>query len=402
MAKRKDFLDVITLEEAKDVVSRLPIRLESEKVGLGQALGRITSENIYSPIDIPLFDKATVDGYAVNSSDTFRVDEDDPTQLKVKGYVRAGETPDVPVEKKSTVGIGTGAPIPRGADAVVMVEYCEELGDEINVYKSVAPRENIMLAGSDIKAGELIIKDNTRLSPRELGTLAAAGINSVQVYRNVKVAVVSIGDELTEPGIEIEFGKIYDINGTSITNAVKASGGEPEYFLLGDDSAEIRQKLEQILSHHDIIVTTAGTSAGVGDLMYDIVSELGEVLVHGVAIKPGKPTLIGICKDKPIFCLPGNPTSALITFYTFVSPLLPVEKNLPKRHAKLAKRIYSAKGRYEYMPVKVREAKAYPILVGSEAISTLKKADGYIEIPEKVDILMEMSDVEVNMINDNI
>lgn len=430
----KQFLEITEKEKVEKIIADFsaklatPIAVEAEKVKIGEALGRIASADIFSLLSIPPFDRATMDGYAVVASDTFYADENNPSSLIIKGYIPAGEFPSQCVEKGYCMGISTGAPLPKGANAVVKVENTSEYldsmeGEEIKrvkIYKPVAPAENIMPAGSDIKRGEQIVMNGTTLTPRETGVLAACGINEVLVRKKPIVAIISTGNEIIAPGEDLKPGKIYDVNAQTLSDSVRESGCTPLFLGIASDKIEeMTGKIEESLKKGaDVIIASGGTSAGVGDLLPKAIEELGEILVHGVDIKPGKPLIFGLLHGKPVFGLPGNPTSALITFNLFVAPLLRTisgihlqnyeegERRKTKRiKAKAGLRIFSERGRNEYVlvnlvPVKTAEEGeepllAYPILSGSGAITTLSKADGYIFMEKGKEIIEEGELVEV-------
>ncbi|MDI6654914.1 MAG: molybdopterin biosynthesis protein, partial [Candidatus Hydrothermarchaeota archaeon] len=263
--------------------------------------------------------------------------------------------------------------------------------------------------------GETILREGTPISPRETGVLAALGIEKIPVYRKPKVGIISTGDELVEPGKKLEYGKIYDVNARAIADAVVENGGEAEFSgIVRDEPKALLVKLKEMIDKYDIIITSGGTSAGIGDLSYRVIDRLGKpgVIVHGIAIKPGKPTIIGAAKNKLIFGLPGYPTSAMIIFDVFVAPLIRelaglTQKERKKILAKVAMRIHSAKGRYEYLLVNLVKGangalSAYPVLTGSGAITTLAEADGYVEIPENREMILEESEVEVTLLSDAI
>lgn len=457
----KQFLEITEKKEVEELIAELSakiaaeiaIKMKTEKVrigdGEGDALGRIASTDIFSTLDIPPFDRATMDGYAVIASDTFYAAEDNPSLLIVNGYIQAGEfpSPSQYVKKGYCTGISTGAPLPKGANAVVKVENTsdyeegEKEGGEgknrniktVKIYKPVAPAEYIMFAGSDIKRGEKIVVKGTRLTPRETGVLAACGIREVEVRKKPSVAVISTGNELVAPGTQattLEPGKIYDVNAQTVCDSVRevcsssGSGCVPLFLGVAKDNLEdLSAKLNESLAKGaDVIIFSGGTSAGAGDLLPTAIEMFGEILVHGVDIKPGKPFILGMVQGKPVFGLPGNPTSALVTFNLFVAPLLrrisgeyfykgrEGKQNLERRKkvkATAAVRIFSEKGRNEYVLVKVNLAKtkpaeegnllAYPILTGSGAITTLSNADGYIFVEKGKEIVEEGEEVEVEI-----
>ncbi len=407
---RKIFRTVVRLEEAlRAIEGYCRLQRRREVVEISKAVGRVLAEDIYAPIDIPPFDRATMDGYAARAEDTFGADEDSPVRLKLVGRIEAGEKPGVELKPGEAVEIATGAAMPKGANAVVMVEYTRRAGDFVEVLKPVVPGENVMFAGSDIMSGELVLREGTLLTHREIGVLAACGIKDVAVYAKPRVAIISTGNELVEVGKELDYAKIYDVNSMTLAAAVAENGGEP--ILLGiarDEREEIAALVQRGLEIADIVLTSGSTSAGAGDVMYAILDEFEPgVVVHGVAIKPGKPTVIAFSDGKPIFGLPGYPTSALTIFEVLVAPLIRKLSGLPaeervKLRARLSFKVFSAEGRREFLPVNVVEGKegfaAYPVLGSySGAISALAFSDGFIEVPEDVVILDEGEIVEVRL-----
>ncbi len=398
----KEFHSVVSIAEAKErLFSSYKPEPESEHVALNQALYRVAAEHIIAPVDVPPFDRASMDGYAVLARDTFYSDEENPAELKFKDYITAGDNRKFEIVPGEAVGIATGAPMPKGANAVVMVEYTHSEKSWVKIYRPVAPGENVMAAGSDIMRGETVLRKGTMLSPRETGVLAALGIMEVKVYRKPKVAILSTGDEIIAPGDSLNFGKIYDVNSRAIADSVIENGGDPFFDGIIEDNQELlKKKLMNLVSgEYDIIITSGGTSAGAGDISYKVIDELGKpgILVHGVAIKPGKPTIIGVAGGKPIFGLPGYPTSAMIVFYVFVAPIIRVLAGLPKEEitsidARASMRMFSAKGRYEYKLVNLVRA-------SDGSLSAYPVADGYIEVPENVSMLSEGEEVKVALLS---
>ncbi|ENN96791.1 molybdopterin biosynthesis protein MoeA/LysR substrate binding-domain-containing protein [Methanocaldococcus villosus KIN24-T80] len=388
------YLTLKNIEEAKKIV-RDYLMGDVETVSIEEAVNRVLAEDVFSDIDIPPFDRATVDGYAVIAEDTFNADEDKPVELKVIDEIRAGEIKNIEIKRGECVEIATGAMIPKNANAVVMVEYTEREGDKVKIYKPIAPMENIQFAGSDVMVGELVLRKNTLLTPKDIGVLAAIGRKKVRVYKKLKFAIISTGNELVSPGEVLEDGKIYDINSYTLMSYIKNLGYD--YVFLGivrDNVEDIKEKINKGLGLADIILLSGGTSAGRGDLVEKAIEMLGgEILIHGLKIKPGKPTIIGKVKNKLVIGLPGYPTSCLTVF----DVLFGNEKNLIK--AKFRGRYISAKGRVEYLPVmlvKGKEYSCYPITKGSGAITTLSEADGYVVIDENREILEE-EDVDVHL-----
>ena len=394
------FLKVVSLEKALEVIDSFPLEPKVEKVSLEEALGRVLAEDVSSPIDVPPFDRATVDGYAVRAEDTFMASESEPVRLKVVGEINAGDTPKIELGAGEAVYISTGAPLPKGADAVIQFEDVDREGDEVIIYKPAYPSLGVMKAGADIPKGKLLLRKGTRLGFKETALLSAVGMVEVSVFRKPKVAVISTGNEVVLPGEELKPGQIYDINGRAIADAVRELGGEA--FFLGiarDDRGSLKELIEKGLECCDIVILSGGASGGIRDLTSSIIEELGEVKIHGIAIQPGKPTVIGLIDGKPVFGLPGYPTSCLTNFTLLVAPLLRKligrESEVRKVKKRLAHKVFSVKGRRQFLPVRIEGEKAVPILKGSGAVTSFVEADGFIEVPETVEILEAGEEVEV-------
>jgi molybdenum cofactor synthesis domain-containing protein len=408
------FRKLLSLDEARQVINKhfVPKPLGVEEVPLLEAHGRVLAENIVAPMDIPPFDRSTVDGYAVKTKDTYGAEENKPVKLKICGTVNVGEMPMIIVEQGEAAEIVTGAPIPKGADAIVMIEYTERKNDDVYVYKAVAKDENIMKAGSDIKKGEEILKTGQLLSSSEIGVLAALGLAKIKVYVVPRVAVLSTGAEVTEPGRKMLQGKIYDINAYSISGVVRESGAKPIYLgVISDEATELRKALRNVLESADMVVTSGGVSVGPKDLLPQTLDALGKpgVVVCGIAVKPGKPTTVAVINEKIVFSLPGHPTSALLMFQLLVRPILQKMAGMEARKpfevkAFVTMRMFSAKGRRTFIMVKLRHDKTNPLLAEpvqeglSGAITTLAKADGFIEIPENQQFVDAGEEVTVHIL----
>jgi molybdenum cofactor synthesis domain-containing protein len=387
----------MTFDEAKKVIAEQlkPATLGAEEIPLLDAYNRVLKENVVSTLDIPPFNRSTVDGFAVKAEDTFGAEENQPAKLTVRGTVNIGEPPKIRLAKGEAAEIVTGAPLPEGADAVVMVEDTDREAAELRVYRAVTKDGNLMKRGTDIQKGETALKAGQVLGASEIGVLAALGLTTAKVFKVPVVAVLSTGGEITEPGKQLLAGKIYDINAYSLSTAVRESGGKPVYLgVVADDKVALRKALEHALASADMVLTSGGVSVGPHDLTPQIVDSLGEpgVLVSGIAVKPGKPTTIALIGKKPVFALPGHPTSALLIFHLFARPVIQLMSGKPAVEAKTvkalaAKRMFQAKGRRTFVMVKLKRAKsgrlvAEPVETGaSGAITTLAKADGFVEIP---------------------
>ena len=407
------FRKLLTFDEARQIIHQhfKPKPLGVEEITLLEACNRVLAEDITATLDIPPFNRSTVDGYAVKAQDTFGADENKPARLNICGTVSVGEPTKTAVTHGTAVEIVTGAPIPEGADAVVMAEHTERKDNDLYVYGAVAKDENIMKAGADIKKGEKVLKAGQLLGSREIGVLAALGMAKVNVYAIPRVAVLSTGAEITEPGGRLPLGKIYDINAYSLTAAVLETGGKPIYLgVFPDDITELQKALRQALASADMVITSGGVSVGPKDVMPQTLDSLGKpgVIVCGIATKPGKPTTVALIDGKLVFSLPGHPTSALLVFHLLVRPIvqrmvgIKAGKSLRVK-AVAAMRMFPAKGRKTFIMVKLKRDEANrlvaaPVPTGlSGAITTLAKADGFVEIPENQQFIDANEEVTVHL-----
>jgi molybdenum cofactor synthesis domain-containing protein len=404
----------MSFDEAKNAINQhiKPQPLGTEEVPLLEAHSRVLSQDVTSDLDIPPFSRSTVDGYAVKAEDTYGAEENTPAKLKVCGTVNVGEPPQIKVANGEAAEIVTGAPIPDGADASVMVENTQRNGAELLVYRAVTKSENVMKKGSDIKKGETALKAGTVLGSSEIGVLAALGATKAKVYKVPVVAVLSTGGEVTEPGKKLPPGKIYDINAYSLSAAVLEAGGKPVYMgVVPDDKEQLRKALEHALASADAVITSGGVSVGPHDLTPKTVDSLGEpgLIVCGVAVKPGKPTTVGLVGRKPVFSMPGHPTSALLLFHLLVRPVIQGFAGRPVREIAVVKavagaRMFSAKGRRTFVMVKLKRADsgglvAEPVETGaSGAITTLAKADGFVEVPADEQFIDAGEEVAVSLL----
>ncbi|WP_323676032.1 molybdopterin biosynthesis protein [Halorubellus sp. PRR65] len=400
MTDHREFRDLVTPDVLRETLAGLDIAPDAESVALDDARDRVLAERVDAGIDVPGFDRAAMDGYAVRARDTFDATETDPMTLQVVGAVHAGDRPDVTLEPGDCAEISTGAVVPSTADAVVMVEDTTErdADDEaddriVEVRTAVAPGEHVMAAGADIAAGQRALGPGTLVTPREIGLLSALGVDEVRVRARPRVAVVSTGDELVPPGDDVDHGagEIHDVNTHAIAAGVREAGGAPVvYEHVGDDEAEMATTVEAAASECDLVLTSGSTSASAMDVVYRVVEERGERLLHGVAVKPGKPTLVGTIDGTAYVGLPGYPVSALSIFRTFVAPRIRDAAARPPTRtatvaATMATRERSEEGRLRLIPVGLVEdgdgaTLAYPVDKGSGATTTLTAADGVVPV----------------------
>ncbi|MGD0424022.1 MAG: molybdopterin biosynthesis protein [Candidatus Bathyarchaeia archaeon] len=416
MSDRKVFRRLQSLEEANLALRNLwKMEIHSEDIPLTEALGRVLTVDVSSTVDVPGFDRASMDGFAVNAEDIFNADEQHPIQLKVIGNIEAGDSSSRKINRAQSVEIATGAPIPIGANAVVMVEFTKRIENNVQVFKPVSVGENVTAAGSDIMTGELLLRKSQAIGPREVGLLAAAGVDNVRVFSKPRVAIFSSGNELIKSGETLNFAKLYDINGPTIAAGVTECGGAPKFYgILPDNYTVIKERLRSALEEVDIVISSGSTSSGPGDIIYKVVEELGEpgIIVHGLSLKPGKPVVIGLAGNKPIFGLPGYPTSALMIFHILVAPAIRqlaqiTETKATSIQATVPMKFFKARGRRELLPVQLISQpdgnfSAYPMQSGSGAVSSFSLADGFADLPETQEFLEEGEKINVELFGKNL
>ena len=437
MSDRKEFRDLATPAAAREAIESLDLSPPSETVPLREARGRVLAERVDAAIDVPGFDRASMDGYAVRARDTFGADEADPVELDRVGAVHAGVAPDVAVEPGTCAEVSTGAVMPDSADAVVMVERTDEVGADgdtgparVAVRTSVAPGDSVMTAGTDVAAGARALGPGTRLTPREIGLLSALGVDEVPVRGRPRVGIVSTGDELVRPGEELDpsRGEIYDVNSTTIAAGVAEAGGEPvRYPHAGDDYDEMERLLRRAADECDLVLSSGSTSASAVDVIYRVIEARGELLLHGVAVKPGKPMLVGRLDrsgeaspdadprggESAYVGLPGYPVSALTIFRTFVAPAIREAAGRPEpATATVAGRMgvgeRYGEGRMRLMPVGLLDVAdgdpplVYPVDKGSGATTSLVEADGVVAVDPDTEYLDAGESVSVDLFSPDV
>ncbi len=404
---RREFRSLSSPEEVHRALDSLSMTGVKE-LPLAQAHRRVLAERVTAPIDVPGFDRAAMDGYAVRARETFGASETEPKRFTVAGVVHAGEQPPAELATGEVLEIATGAVMPAATDAVVPVERTEESDATVRILSAVAPGDNVMARGTDIASGDRALGPGTRLGPRHIGLLAALGRESVPVQRQPRVGVISTGEELIQPEdpLESAAGQIYDVNSHAIGAAVRTAGGEPTiYETAGDEYKALTETLKQAAKETDLLLTSGSTSAGSTDLLYRLIEQEGEILLHGVAVKPGRPMLVGTIFDTPYVGLPGYPVSALTIFRVFVAPQLREASGTPEPPqsnvtASLASPVQYDGGRLRLLPVGLVESGdgslvAYAPQKGSGATTTLVETDGIVRMAPEQNMLGPGTDVTV-------
>jgi len=420
MRDQEQFLHVLDRDEAerrfRAAVDCTPRGID--RVGLDAALGRVLASDVVAPVDVPSFDRANVDGFAVVAEDTFGASEEVPRRVELADEViHTGVVPATIVHRGRAVAIATGGMVPRGADAVVMVEHADvdsgppEGGPHVLIRRAVTAGSGVSFAGTDITAAETVLRRGQILTSRDTGVLAAIGVGAVDVYRKPVVAILSTGDEIIAPGTPMHPARVYDSNAQVLSDAVRELGGEPRRLgIVPDDIDQLRGNVREAIEIADIVLLSGGTSKGAGDVSYRVVAELTDpgIVAHGVALKPGKPICLAATRGRPVVVLPGFPTSAIFTFHEFVAPVLSAMAGRPHEtratvQARLAVKVNSEIGRTEYVLVGLVEANegdlaAYPMGQGSGSVTTFSRADGFTTIDRHEEIVPAGTIVTVQLL----
>jgi putative molybdopterin biosynthesis protein len=420
MAEQEQFLHVLDRDEA-ELRFRAALDLKPrgiEQVPLDAALGRVLAAHVVSPVDVPSFDRSNVDGFAVVAEDTFAASEEVPRIVVLADeHIHTGIVPATVIQSGKAAAIATGGMVPRGADAVVMIEYAEAHGSVLRIARAVTPGSGVSFAGTDITTGETVLRRGRLLTSRDTGVLAAIGVSHVNVWRRPIVAILSTGDEIIAPGEPMEPARVYDSNGQVLSDAVRELGGEPRRLgIIHDDADALRAALRHALEFADIVLLSGGTSKGDGDVSYRVVAELHDpgIVAHGVALKPGKPICLAATGGRAVVVLPGFPTSAIFTFHEFVAPVIRLlagrgaeERTIVP--AKLAVKLNSEIGRTEYVLVGLVETvdatidggmslAAYPMGQGSGSVTTFSRADGFATIGRHEEIVQAGTILSVQLL----
>jgi putative molybdopterin biosynthesis protein len=411
--EQDQFLTILSREDAlaRFEAALFPRAVPNEQRSLSDALGCALAQDIVAPIDVPPFDRSNVDGFAVRSADLASAGEATPVRVLLNDEVIAcGTAPTRPVLSGTATSIATGGPVPRGADAIVMVEHTQPVSSRaIEIRRAASPGQFVSYAGSDIARGEALLRAGTMIGSREIGMLAACGVAQISVACRPRVAVISTGDELVQPGQPLRPAAIHDTNGAIVTAAISENGGEAKFLgAIPDDEQALETAMRKALETSDMLVLSGGTSKGAGDVSHRIIARLGKpgIIAHGVALKPGKPLCLAVCDGKPVVILPGFPTSAMFTFHDMIVPVLRRMAGLPPRSdakvtARVPVRIASELGRTEFVMVSLVEGDggliAYPTGKGSGAITSFAQADGFLRIDALADQMPAGTEAEVTL-----
>jgi molybdenum cofactor synthesis domain-containing protein len=399
----RPFKGTISLEEARAIIARAiePIA-RTERLPLERASGRVLAETITASADVPPFARAAMDGYAVRAQDTAGASRTAPRTLRCIEQVFTGQMPARTIGAGDCIEIATGAPMPAGADAVVIVEETEAEADSVRIFAAVNPAQNIGRQGADIQQGQTVLQPGTMLNASRVGSLAALGLTQVTVFDKPRVAILSTGNEIVEPGQPLAPGQIYDINRFTLAAVVNEHGGVAIPSRIASDTIEdLSRAVDECLAQ-DVLVFSGGSSVGERDLILDVIAAKGEMLFHGIAVKPGKPTAFGRIGGKLVFGMPGYPSSCLSNAHILLAPALRRIARLPDQNVRavtlpLAARVASVPGRHQFYTVRIENGRAVPAFKASGDITSMSKADGYIEIPAEVDVVQANELVEVKL-----
>jgi len=403
MGEMRPFTQLLSFEDALSVVmSNVQPISRTETLSLDELKGRVISENVVSKIDVPSFNRAAMDGYAVIASDTYGTSESGPRTLRLAAEVHAGDFAGRGLQRGECAQVATGSMLPPRADAVVMVEFTERTEAGVEIRRPIHPGGNISKMGEDVRRGETVLKDGDLITPAKVGVLAALGIDHARVYQKPSIVIIPTGSEVVEVGSERREGQVYDINSHTIAAVVSENGGYPVMWKSVPDLEEALLRSVSEALRYDMLVFSGGSSVGSRDMMGQIFGRRGRVLFHGVQVKPGKPTLFAIVEDKPVFSMPGYPTSCLSNAYLFLVPAVrKVARLSPKREikvkARLSKRLTCTLGRKQFLTVQLKQGVAVPVFKESAAITSMSAADGYIVIPPNVESLEKDQEVEVTL-----
>ena len=400
----RPFTSTISIDEARArLKSGVRPVTRTERVAVADAFGRIAAADVAADLFVPPFSRSAMDGYAVRAEDTAGANAQTPVRLRIVERVFTGQAPTVRIDAGTCAEIATGAPLPDGADAVIMVEETARAGDDgVAIRAAAAAGQNIGRRGADISPGDLVVRRGDLLNPSRVGAVAAIGCADVEVFARPRIAVLSTGNEVIEPGRPLAAGQIYDVNRFTLSAVIAAHGGIAEPHRPARDTIDALESALDACKGADIVIFSGGSSVGDRDLIVDLVARRGEMIFHGIAVKPGKPTAFAIVDGAPFFGMPGNPTSCLSNAYILLVPFLRATARLPLYAprtvlAPLGRRIVSQAGRHQFYTMRLQDGAAFPAFKGSGDITSLSQADGYIEIPSDQSVVEEGTTVTVTL-----
>ena len=402
--KMRPLRETISLDEARARIEAAVHPIDrTERLPLAGVGGRVLAENVVATADVPPFARAAMDGYAVRAADSLGATRDQPRVVKRIDTLFTGQVSQRTVGPGECIEIATGAPMPPGADAVVIVEDTDgEASGAVRVFAAVSPRQNVGPQGADIRSGQSVLQAGATLTPARVGALAALGLADVTVYARPRVAILSTGSEIVEPGRPLRPAQIYDINRFTLAAVAAEHGGVPCAYRTANDTIEDLSRALDACLQDDLLVFSGGSSVGERDLLMDLLAARGRVIFHGIAVKPGKPTAFGTVAGKPFFGMPGYPTSCLSNAYVLLAPALRRMARLAPQTTRtlalpLSHRIASAPGRHQFYTVRIVDGTAVPAFKASGDITSMSQADGYIEIPAGAELVEAGDIVEVRL-----
>lgn len=392
--------ELMPLKNALDIINNIAVKLNTEIIPIDDAYNRILAEDVVASFDSPSFERSAMDGYALKSEDTFGISESNPAHLKIIDRIGAGKLSEVALNHGEAVKIATGAPIPQGANGVVMEEYTHEDGDNLEIFISITPGENVSPAAEDFKKGDLLLKSPKQLRPQDVGIIASSGYPQISVFKKPKIGIMTTGNELIMPGNEIKDAQIINSNYFTVKALAESTLAIPEVFHCNDSAEEVKEEIKKLIQSYDAVITTGGTAISKGDVVVDVVDELGEVLIHGVSLRPGKPFGFGLINEKPVFMLSGYPVASMVQFDVFVRSYIlkmqNIQRKVPTTTKITSKKIASTLGRTDYIRAITDKDKVHPLKIkGSGIIRSMVESNSYIIIEENDEGIGEGEECQV-------
>lgn len=392
--------ELIPVKDALSIINNIETKKSVEKISLEDAYNRVLAEDVKALLDSPSFDRSAMDGYAIKAEDTFGFSQTNPAYLKIVDRIGAGQASKVTLKMGEAIKIATGAPIPKGANAVVMEEYTHEQNNDLEISTTLPPGENVSPAREEFKKGEIVLKSGKLLKPQDIGIIASSGYDKINVFKKPRIGVITTGNELIMPKSQIEGAQVINSNYYTLKSLLESTLATPNVTHCIDNARKVEEQIKKFLKSCDAIITTGGTAISKGDVVVDVVDKIGEVLVHGVALRPGKPFGFGLVDETPIFMLSGYPVAAMVQFDVFARDYLLKMQNIYKEFPiikKMASRkIASTLGRTDYIRAKTDGNIVYPLKIeGAGIIRSMVESDCYIIIEENVEGIGEGEECDV-------